>query len=218
MDRLMVYRAILEKRIIPLFFNPHPQTAIEVTRACLRAGATVIEFTHRGKNALEVFAALRREFEGAEAVIGAGTILDASTAALYLTRGADFIVSPVFDPSIATLCHRHGVAYIPGAATPTEIVHALSAGVEIIKLFPADSLGGPAYVRSLRGPMPWLKLLPTGGIPLEERAIRAWFEAGVVAIGMGGQLLRPEWMTAQAFDQIEQAVAQVLTWIHSPQA
>ncbi|WP_299025950.1 bifunctional 4-hydroxy-2-oxoglutarate aldolase/2-dehydro-3-deoxy-phosphogluconate aldolase [uncultured Thermanaerothrix sp.] len=216
MDRLTVYRAILETRLIPLFFTPHPQTAIEITRACLRGGATVIEFTHRGENALEVFATLYQEFEKAGVVIGAGTVLDTLTATLYIDRGANFIVSPIFDTTLATLCHRRGVAYVPGAATPTEIVNALSAGVEIIKLFPADSLGGPDYIRSLRGPIPWLKLLPTGGIPLKEEAIRAWFEAGAVAIGMGNQLVRPEWIAAQAFEKIEQAVAQVLTWIHSP--
>ncbi|MDT8897193.1 bifunctional 4-hydroxy-2-oxoglutarate aldolase/2-dehydro-3-deoxy-phosphogluconate aldolase [Thermanaerothrix sp. 4228-RoL] len=217
MDRLVVYNTILSTRLVPLFYTPQISVAIDVTRCCLQAGAKVIEFTHRGEQAAVVFAALRQEFNK-DCVLGVGSILDAPTAAFYIAQGADFIVSPIFDPSLASLCHRHGVAYIPGAASPTEIVNALSYGVEIIKLFPAAALGGPALLRSLRGPMPWVKILPTGGIPLEEKAIHAWLEAGAVAIGMGSELLRREWIVTQRFDLIEDAVRKALNWLHAFQS
>lgn len=218
MDRLAAYNAIQETRLVPLFYIPRVSAAIEITAACLRGGAKVIEFTHRGHQALAVFTALRKQFTSTQAIIGIGTILDAATAAHYIALGADFVVSPIFDPTMASLCHRHGIAYIPGAASPTEIMNALSHGVEMIKLFPASALGGPLYLRTLLSPMPWLKLLPTGGIPLDKNVIHAWLEAGAVALGMGSELIRRDWIIDEKFDLVEEAVRNVLGWIHESEA
>lgn len=214
-DRLEVWGEMLRIGLVPLFYHPDAEVAFQVTRACWAGGARVVEFTHRGDFALEVFGELSRRTsrEMPEVILGVGSVIDSPTAALYMASGANFIVSPVFCESVARLSNRHKVAYIPGCATPSEISAAEEMGVEIIKVFPAHGIGGPDFVRAMRGPCPWVRLMPTGGIEATQESIRSWFQAGAACIGMGSDLIRREWVETGNWDAIAELVRRVLTWI-----
>ncbi|MBC7226143.1 MAG: bifunctional 4-hydroxy-2-oxoglutarate aldolase/2-dehydro-3-deoxy-phosphogluconate aldolase [Thermoflexales bacterium] len=213
-SRLEVFRAVLETGLVPIFYHPDGETAREVVRACAAGGARVVEFTHRGDFALDVFRGLAHwaRQEVPEVVLGVGSVVDAPTAALYLACGADFVVSPAFIREVARLCNRRQAAYIPGCGTVGEILRACEWGAEVVKLFPAQVLG-PAFIRAVRGPCPWVRLLPTGGIRPAEAEVRAWLEAGAAAIGMGSELIRREWVEAGDWAAIAGTVREVLEWI-----
>lgn len=188
--RLRVWNEILRTRLVPIHSDTDVDRAAAVANACFQAGVRVFEFTDRADGALNVFAALRRRLD-AEApglILGAGTVWDAETAAAFVAQGAEFIVSPAFDPDTARFCNRRGVAYLPGCATPSEIARAQEAGSEIVKLFPAADLG-PGFAKRLLGPAPRTRLLPTGGLTADEQTLRAWREAGAVGAGLGGSLI-----------------------------
>jgi 2-dehydro-3-deoxyphosphogluconate aldolase/(4S)-4-hydroxy-2-oxoglutarate aldolase len=126
---------------------------------------------------------------GEEVLVGAGTVLDQETARLCILAGARFVVSPIFDPNTITTCRRYDVAAIPGALTPTEIVSAWTAGADCVKVFPANAVGGPGYLRSIKGPLPQIELIPTGGVTLDTAA--DFIKAGAVALGIGSDLVDP---------------------------
>jgi 2-dehydro-3-deoxyphosphogluconate aldolase/(4S)-4-hydroxy-2-oxoglutarate aldolase len=213
-SRLEVFQAILKTGLVPIFYHPDGEVAREIVRACAAGGARVVEFTHRGDFAPDVFRELalwaRREVP--EVILGVGSVVDAPTAALYLARGADFVVSPAWMRPVARLCNRRQVACIPGAGTVGEILRACEGGAEVVKLFPAQVLG-PAFIRAVRGPCPWVRLMPTGGIRPVETDVRAWLEAGAAALGMGSELIRREWVEAGDWAAIAGTVQQVLGWI-----
>lgn len=213
-SRLEVFRAILETGLVPIFYHPDEETAREIVRACAAGGARVVEFTHRGDFAPDVLRGLARwvRQEVPEVVLGVGSVVDAPTAALYLACGADFVVSPAFVRSIARLCNRRQVAYIPGCGTVGEVLCASEWGAEVVKLFPAQVLG-PAFLRAVRGPCPWVRLMPTGGIRPAEAEVRAWLEAGAAAVGMGSELIRREWVEAGDWAAMAETVREVLEWI-----
>lgn len=181
---------MLRAPLLPIYSDRDPARAAAVLDACVDGGVRAFEFTDRADGALDAFAQLRRHADGnaPDLVLGAGTIRDAATAALYLARGAEFIVSPSFEPAIAELCNRRKVAYLPGCATPGEIARAEAHGAEIVKLFPAADLG-PDFVKRVLGPMPQSRLLPTGGLTADEATLRAWREAGAVGVGLGSSLI-----------------------------
>jgi len=212
--RLEVFRTILETGLVPIFYHPDGEVAREIVRACAAGGARVVEFTHRGDFAPDVFRELalwaRREVP--EVILGVGSVMDAPTAALYLACGADLVVSPAWTRPVARLCNRRQVACIPGAGTVGEILRACEGGAEVVKLFPAQVLG-PAFIRAVRGPCPWVRLMPTGGIRPDEAEIRSWLGAGAAALGMGSELLRREWVEAGDWAAISDTVRQVLGWI-----
>lgn len=120
-------------------------------------------------------------------ILGAGSVIDAPTAALYIQAGANFIVGPLFNPEVADLCNRRLVPYIPGCGSVTEVGNAQAAGCDICKVFPGDVLG-PSFVKSVKAPMPWTQILVTGGVKPEEENIRGWFKAGASCVGMGSNL------------------------------
>src|SRR5690606_7574656 len=124
-----------------------------------------------------------------DVIMGIGSIVDAPTAALYIAHGARFVVGPLLNAEVARLCNRRMIPYSPGCATPSEIGHAHELGCEIVKLFPSAAAGGPAFVKEILGPMPWTRIMPTGGLEPTEASLRPWLEAGVVACGIGSQLL-----------------------------
>ena len=132
---------------------------------------------------------------------------------MYIASGANFVVGPVLNPEIARLCNRRKVAYSPGCGSVSEISEAEELGVEIVKVFPGMQVGGPAFVKAVRGPMPWTRIMPTGGVDATEESIRAWFEAGVACVGMGSKLITKELVAAGDFEAISNKVAQVLAWI-----
>ncbi len=211
-DRLEVYRGLLDTGVVPLFHHADPEVAWEVLRATAAGGSPVMEFTHRGDRAHEVFAELERrcvrELPGMR--LGAGSVVDAATAGLYINLGAAFVVAPTFDAEVARICNRRKVAYLPGCATPTEIARAEESGCEIVKLFPGGAAGGPAFVKALLGPSPWTRIMPTGGVAPTEDSLGAWFRAGAACVGMGSQLIRRDLVEAGDWDALTDQVRSVI--------
>lgn len=214
-SRLEVLNEIVRLGLVPVFYQPDLAVAKQIVTACAAGGARVVEFTNRGDNAYRVFAEMAAHFAQAapEVILGVGSVVDAGTAGLYINSGANFVVGPVLNPEVARLCNRRKVAYSPGCATPSEISEAEEWGVEIVKVFPGQTVGGPAFVRSVLGPMPWTRIMPTGGVDATEESIRAWFGAGVTAVGIGSKLVSKARVAAGDFEGIAQQVAQVLAWI-----
>jgi 2-dehydro-3-deoxyphosphogluconate aldolase / (4S)-4-hydroxy-2-oxoglutarate aldolase len=201
-SRLQVYTAMLDVGVVPLFHHDDPDVAVEVVRAVAAGGCRVVEFTNRGAFAHDVFAALERACrrELPDVVLGAGSVVDGGTAALYLNLGAAFIVGPALNADVARVCNRRKVAYLPGCATATEVGQAEELGCEIVKLFPGDVAGGPAFVKALRGPSPWTSVMPTGGVEPTPASLGAWFDAGAVCVGIGGRLITSALVEARDWD------------------
>lgn len=213
--RMQVLNAILEDGLVPVFYHADAAVAVKVAEACAAGGAQVLEFTNRGDMAPEVFKELSRYLarEHREIILGVGSVVDAPTAALYIAYGANFVVGPLLNPEVARLCNRHKIAYSPGCGSVTEISQAEELGVEIVKVFPGRSVGGPEFVKSVLGPCPWTSIMPTGGVDASEESIRAWFSAGVACVGLGSNLVRKEWVAAGDWAAISNQVRQVLDWI-----
>ena len=190
-DRLFVLQAMIEQGVIPVFYHPDVDVCKNVIQACANAGAKCIEFTNRGDFAAHVFHDLARHFVKADpsVVLGVGSIVDAPTAALYIASGAKFVVGPLLNAEVARLCNRRCIPYSPGCGSATEIGDAQELGCEIVKVFPGSSVGGPDFVKAVKGPMPWVKIMPTGGVDPDEASIAKWFGAGIVAAGMGSKLV-----------------------------
>lgn len=218
MSRVMrseVLRLMKTIGLVPVFYHEDPAVGKQVVEACLDGGARVVEFTNRGPGAWRVFNELIEHFARTrpELILGAGSIVDASTAALYLATGASFIVSPVLDEETGYLCNSHKVAWCPGCATPTEIHRAHRLGADIVKIFPGETVGGPDFVRALLGPCPQAELMPTGGVIPEEGSLREWFDAGVSCVGLGSKLISSELLKTARFDQLRLRVAEVANLI-----
>jgi 2-dehydro-3-deoxyphosphogluconate aldolase/(4S)-4-hydroxy-2-oxoglutarate aldolase len=146
-------------------------------------------------------------------ILGAGTVVDPHTAALYIAYGANFIVGPNLNREVALLCNRRKITYVPGCVTPTEISEAEELGVEIVKLFPSSSIDGQKFVKSILEPCPWTRIMPTGGIQATEENIASWFRVGVSCVGMGSQILREDLIAVHDFDTITSLTRNVLGWI-----
>ena len=214
-SRLDVLNTMIDTGLVPLFFKSDLKVAKKIVSACAEGGARVIEFTNRGDIAPFVFAELLQytSRELPHVILGAGTIVDPHTAALYIAYGANFIVGPNLNREVALLCNRRKIAYLPGSVTPTEISEAEALGVEIVKLFPSSSIDGQKFVKSILEPCPWTRIMPTGGIQATEESIASWFRAGVTCIGMGSQLLRENMIAANDFNGITSLTRNVLDWI-----
>lgn len=190
-DRLSVLTALESQGVCPVFYHADPDVSLNVIRACARGGAKAIEFTNRGDFAVDLFGDLSRELQKTDpdVILGIGSVVDAGTASLYLNRGARFVVSPGLIEEVARTCNRRMTAYFPGCGSVTEILKAQELGCEIVKLFPGSSVGGADFVKAVLGPMPWTKIMPTGGVDPDEASIAKWFGAGIVAAGMGSKLI-----------------------------
>ena len=190
-DRLTVLTALQAQGVAPVFYNADPEVCLNVIRACSRGGAKAIEFTNRGDFAVDLFGDIARELQKTDPdiILGIGSVVDAGTASLYLNRAARFIVSPCLVPDVARVCNRRMTAYFPGCGSVTEIGQAHELGCEIVKLFPGASVGGVDFVKAVLGPMPWTKIMPTGGVDPDEASIAKWFGSGIVAAGMGSKLI-----------------------------
>lgn len=196
--RLYVLQTLLSEAVLPILTHADSSTICDVVSSVAAAGPKLFELTNRGDHAIDVFATLTRfcAKELPEMIIGAGSIADEATAALYLAHGANFIVGPYFDEGVARLCNRRKVPYMPGCQTLREIATAEEFGVEIIKLFPCEAAGGPGFVRQMLGPSPHTRVLPTGLSDTTTAALTAWFEAGVCAVGVGREMMPPELIAA----------------------
>ena len=179
----------LEKAGVIAVVRGKDQTeAVKASHAIIAGGVKGIEVTFTVPNAQAAIQELVETYQGQDVVIGAGTVLDAVTARLAIMAGAEFVVSPSFDSETAELCNLYQVPYLPGCMTITEMQQALKRGADIIKLFPG-SVSGPSMVSAVKAPLPQINLMPTGGVNLEN--METWFKAGVVAVGVGGNLLAP---------------------------
>jgi 2-dehydro-3-deoxyphosphogluconate aldolase / (4S)-4-hydroxy-2-oxoglutarate aldolase len=213
-DRLAVLRAILDDGVVPIFNAPDPDAAFAFVSGCARGGARLVEFTNRGDRAHGTFVELARRMdeELPDVILGAGTIADAPTAAMFIAAGARFIVGHVLVPDVARLCNRRRVAYIPGCGSATEIGQAEELGCEIVKLFPAAAFDGPAFVRGILGPSPMTRIMPTNVLATEETT-RAWIEAGVAALGVAVHLYPPDLIAARDLAEVARRTEQMLGWV-----
>jgi 2-dehydro-3-deoxyphosphogluconate aldolase/(4S)-4-hydroxy-2-oxoglutarate aldolase len=219
LDRLTVLRTILDDGAVPIFTAADAATAFDMAAGCAAGGARVVEFTNRGDDAYAVFVELARRIrsELPGVILGAGTIIDAPTAALFIAAGARFVVGQSFSEEVARLCNRRRVAYIPGCGSATEIAAAEELGCELVKLFPAGAFDGPAFVRGLLGPSPGSKVIPTNVLATEE-ATRAWIAAGVAALGIGSHLYPADLIAGRDRDEIAARTRRYLGWIRDARA
>lgn len=213
--RLTVLNEIEQSGLVPVFYHAEVEIAVEVVRSCCRGGCRCFEFTHRGDFAHRVFEDLHCGLttEIPDLILGVGSIGDPHTAALYLAAGANFVVGPVLNPEVARLCNRRKVAYAPGCGSATEVARAEELGCEIVKVFPGGAVGGPGFVKSILGPCPWSSLMPTGGVEPTPEGLRSWFQAGVVAVGIGSKLISKDLVARRDWGGLEARVREALGWI-----
>ena len=163
------------------------EEAIKISDACLEGGCPSIELTFTVPGAHKVIEALAAKYQSGEMLLGAGTVLDSETARVAILSGANYIVSPGFNLETAKLCNRYRVPYLPGCMTITEVLTALEAGADIVKIFPAD-LFGPKIIKDIKGPLPQAKMMPTGGVDADN--VSEWIKAGALAVGAGSSLTK----------------------------
>lgn len=197
-DKLSVLNKMAEAPMVPVFYNSDAEVAKAVVKACYDGGVRLFEFTNRGDYAHEVFAEVFKyvKVNCPELSLGVGSVVDPATASLYLQLGADFVVGPLFNPEVAKVCCRRCVPYIPGCGSVSEVGFAQEAGCDVCKLFPGDVLG-PNMVKGMLAPMPWSKLMVTGGVEPTEENLSKWFKAGVFAVGMGSKLFPKDVVAAK---------------------
>ncbi len=213
--RLEVLQAMVQSGIVPVFYHQDLEVAKRIAQAVAGGGAKVLEFTNRGDFAYTVFSELVRwcEVEIPELILGAGSVLDSGTAALYINQGTNFVVGPVLNAEVARICNRRKIAYLPGCGSASEISQAEEYGVEICKVFPGAEVGGPGFVKNILAPMPWSFIMPTGGVERTRASIDKWFKAGVACVGMGSNLIAKELVAEGDFETISKNTAEVLQWI-----
>src|SRR5437899_1362302 len=185
MTKSEIIQRIRDIGVIPVVRASSPEEAIQAVEAIKAGGLPLLEITMTVPGALQVIEELVRRFD--DAIVGAGSVLDADTARACIDAGAQFIVSPALDPETIACCRELDVAVMPGALTPTEIVMAWNAGADLVKVFPAGAMGGASYIKSIKAPLPQIDLVPTGGVTLANAA--GFIEAGAAAIGVGADLV-----------------------------
>lgn len=193
-SRLTVIQQMYETGVIPVFYHQDLNICKKIVAACYEGGIRVFEFTNRGDFAHEVFTALNKHILATypDAILGVGSVIDSGTTSLYLQLGANFIVSPILSGEMAKTCNRRKVLWSPGCGNTTEVVQAMEWGAEIVKIFPGAAVGGPGFVKAIKGPFPWVSVMPTGGVSPTEDNLRAWFDAGVSLVGMGSKMIRKD--------------------------
>lgn len=185
MDKNEVLKKICDCGVVAVVRAESPEQAMKIADSCVEAGICAIEITFTVNGALDVIKKLAEANKDNRILIGAGTILDPETARAAILAGAMFVVSPCLNKEVVKVCNRYQIACMPGAMTVKEAVECMEAGADIVKVFPGE-LFGPAIIKAFRGPLPQLKLMPTGGVNLDNTA--DWIKAGSVAVGVGGNL------------------------------
>lgn len=212
-DRHETTRDIYENIIMPLFYTDDVEQAKNLLRICYDAGLRVIEFTNRAAFAFDVFHPLskfcKNSLPGMR--LGAGTITDPGTAALYIQAGVDFIVMPSLQPEVITLCNKRKILCIPGCGSVTEISKAEEMGCELVKLFPGNHFG-PGFIRDLLGPMPWSSVLVSGGVEPVKENIQTWIKAGAASLALGSKLFTPSVLQGRENESLGQLVSDCLLW------
>ena len=192
------------QRALPLFTCSDAGAGMKVLGALDGAGLRVVEFTNRSALALDVFAELVRRAATAfpAMILGAGTILDVAQAKAFHAAGAAFLVAPHLDEEVGKWCAGRDLAWCPGTGTVTEMIRADRLGAAVIKVFPADAVGGPAFLKAVRGPCPDLRLMPSSGVTSDPENLAGWFAAGAHCVGIGSQLIDPKDVAAGRFDDL----------------
>jgi 2-dehydro-3-deoxyphosphogluconate aldolase/(4S)-4-hydroxy-2-oxoglutarate aldolase len=216
-SRLKVLNTMIEAGMVPVFYHPEFSVAREVAAACMAGGCRLLEFTNRGDHAWEVFNELEKYCarELPEMILGVGSVVDPGTAALYINCGANFVVGPLLNPDVARACNRRKVPYSPGCGSASEIGQAEELGCEIVKVFPGKEVGGPGFVKAVKGPCPWVSIMPTGGVESTEASLKAWFDAGVSCVGMGSNLITKDLLKAGNYQGIAGNVKSTLELIRT---
>ncbi|MBO0324102.1 bifunctional 4-hydroxy-2-oxoglutarate aldolase/2-dehydro-3-deoxy-phosphogluconate aldolase [Muricauda sp. CAU 1633] len=215
-SRIEVVQVMEKTGLVPLFYHQDIDIAKNVVKACYDGGARLLEFTHRGLFAQEVFNELSKycAVNCPDMILGVGSVTDAATASHYMNIGASFVVTPVFREDIAIVCNRKKILWSPGCGSLTEIAKAEEYGCEVVKLFPGD-VYGPGFIKAAKAPQPWTKIMPTGGVDTSEENLKAWFDAGATCVGMGSKLITKEIVADKNYNLLENKVKEVMTIINS---
>ena len=213
-DKMAVLAKIKEAPMVPVFYHKDAEVAKKVIKACYEGGVRAFEFTNRGDFAQEVFAECVKfaAKECPELALGIGSVVDAPTAAMYIQLGACFVVGPLFNAEVAPVCNRRLVPYCPGCGSVSEIGKAQELGCDLTKLFPGD-VYGPNMVKGLMAPMPWSKIMVTGGVAPEKENLQAWFKAGVFCVGMGSKLFPKDKVAAEDWQYVIDKCREALGYI-----
>ncbi|NQU87361.1 MAG: bifunctional 4-hydroxy-2-oxoglutarate aldolase/2-dehydro-3-deoxy-phosphogluconate aldolase [Mariniphaga sp.] len=213
--RIEVAVKMQEAGIVPVFYHSDIDVCKKVVKACYDGGIRIFEYTNRGDFATLVFAALNQwaAKELPDMILGVGSIVDEATTAMYIALGANFIVSPVLDEGMASVCNKRKILWSPGCGSITEINKAHELGSEIVKIFPGSQVGGPGFIKAMHGPMPWTSIMVTGGVQPTEESLKSWFDAGATCVGMGSQLFTKRLIEDGDFGSITENVKKALTII-----
>lgn len=213
-DKISVIGKMAEAPVVPVFYNSDAKVACDVAKACYEGGVRVFEFTNRGDFAHEVFARVVKfcASECPEMAVGVGSVVEPSTAALYIQLGACFVVGPLFNPEVSKVCNRRGVPYVPGCGSATEIGMAQESGCDVVKAFPGDVLT-PKFVKGVMAPMPWTRIMVTGGVDPSEENLSSWKKSGAFCVGMGSKLFPKECVAAGNWSRITELCRLSLGWM-----
>jgi 2-dehydro-3-deoxyphosphogluconate aldolase/(4S)-4-hydroxy-2-oxoglutarate aldolase len=209
-----ILRVIIDCGVVAVVRVGSAREALEVCPAIARGGVKPVEVTMTVPNAIDVI----KEFKSTvkdEVLVGAGTVLDPETARAAILAGVDYIVTPTLNLKVIEMCHRYGIVVIPGAFTPTEILTAWEAGADIVKVFPAG-VAGPQYLKDIKGPLPQVRLLPTGGVTLENTP--DFIKAGAVAVAVGTALVDKKLVAEKKFDLITERARQFVEAVRKARA
>lgn len=202
---------------LPLYNVDDLEVCKKVLKAAYEGGVRLFELTNRSENALAIFKDIVpfAKANMPDLLLGVGTIMNEKAAADFRDAGAAFIVCPIVSEEVASYCERNKIFWVPGAGTLTEIVHAHELGADMVKIFPANYLGGPGFVQAIKAPCPWIRIMPTGGVEGTEENLQAWFKAGVMCVGIGSNLFKKEKVAANDFEWIKNETQRIVGIIQS---
>lgn len=184
-EKIETLKKIEEVGVVAVIRAENPETAEKISRACIEGGIPAIEVTFTVPGADKVITSLKDKFSNDELIVGAGTVLDSETARIAILAGAKYIVSPAFDFDTVKLCNRYQIPYMAGCMTVNEMIKAMEAGTDVIKLFPGSAYG-PDIIKAIKAPLPQVPIMPTGGVDLDN--VDQWIKNGCIAVGAGGKL------------------------------
>ena len=215
-SRIEVFQRMKETGVVPVFYHSDIEVAKKVLKGCYVGGIRTFEWVNRGDFAHEVFSQLNqyalKELPGM--ILGAGSVVDEATTAIYIQEGANFIVSPLLNENMARICNRRKIMWAPGCGSLSEIGRAEELGAEIVKIFPASEVGGPSFVKSVKAPCPWTNIMPTGGVDTTEENLKKWFDAGVTCVGMGSKLFQDDILQSNDFGRLTLKVKELISTIN----